>query len=260
MLKVTHNAGFFSCCSIRLWEICQFFNRHRTLPFIVDSSEQFKWYKSENKNDDITYEYFKDNGKGNIQFYKEISYFYEDQYKKYNTLDFTEVIPFIRHYFSPSNKILDIVNEIENKYNLKNQYENLVVIFYRGNDKNTETTICSYEEIANKANEVLKKNSNLKFILQSDETDFLTYMIEKFPESIVFKDEIRHMSRCMNTVDKVTFKETAFHYSKYYLAITLIMAKCNSIICTSGNCSIWILFFRENARNVYQYLNDSWVQ
>ena len=41
----------------------------------------------------------------------------------------------------------------------------------------------------------------------------------------------------------------------------IIMSKCNYVICGStGNCSIWITFFRENANNVIHYLKTGeWV-
>ena len=37
------------------------------------------------------------------------------------------------------------------------------------------------------------------------------------------------------------------------------MSKCKYIICGSGNCSIWIMFYRENANNVFQNLNGEWL-
>jgi len=54
-------------------------------------------------------------------------------------------------------------------------------------------------------------------------------------------------------------KDTNSIFSKYYLAITIIMAKCNYIVCSSGNCSIWTMFYRGNAENVFQNLNGEWV-
>ena len=48
VLKITHNAGFFSCCTIRLLEIINYFNLNKELPLIVDSSVQFEVYKNEN--------------------------------------------------------------------------------------------------------------------------------------------------------------------------------------------------------------------
>ena len=147
------------------------------------------------------------------------------------------------------------MNDIEKKYNL--DYENICVLFYRGNDKNSETKICSYDEYIQYANEVLEKNPNIKFLIQIDETEFIETMT-RFPNSFYFKDEIRHMNKCNKTVDKV-FKEQNNLYSKYYLGITILMSKCKYIICGSGNCSIWIMFYRGNCKNVYQYLKDRFI-
>jgi hypothetical protein len=61
-----------------------------------------------------------------------------------------------------------------------------------------------------------------------------------------------------STVDKV-FKLLNHDFSKYYLAITIIMSKCNYIICNSGNCSIWIMLYRGNSNNVDQFLIDKWI-
>ncbi len=52
MLKVSHNAGFFSCCSVRLREIINFYNNTHILP-IVDSYELFELYKLDVKDDKI---------------------------------------------------------------------------------------------------------------------------------------------------------------------------------------------------------------
>jgi hypothetical protein len=40
------------------------------------------------------------------------------------------------------------------------------------------------------------------------------------------------------------------------IAIVYIMSKCKYVVCTSGNISIWITYFRENSNNIYHYLND----
>ena len=48
MIKVLHNAGFFSCCSVRLHCIVSYYNKYGILP-VVDSSLQFEWYKNEQK-------------------------------------------------------------------------------------------------------------------------------------------------------------------------------------------------------------------
>jgi len=260
-VKSTHNAGFFSCCSMRLDEIIKFFNKYKLLPIKVDSSIQFEWYKNNNVCEDITFDYF--------EFYKNIKMYpiYEnnikyngefDQYTDYKNIDYKTICPFVQKYFTPSNEINQTIIFLENKYKITN-YENICVLFYRGNDKITETNLSPYSDFIEKANIIYNNNKNIKFLIQSDESEFIETIISNFPlNSFYIKDEIRHMKKENTSVD-IKFKKSNYIFSKYYLAITIIMSKCNYIVCGSGNCSIWIMLFRGNANNVYQFLTDKWV-
>lgn len=251
----THNAGFFSCCSLKLHNIIEFINLKSKIPDYVDSSSQFKWYKKDER--DITYDYFEhyDDIKDIIINYP-INYHYEYQFLQFSMLDFKNIVPVVKKYFSPSKQIENIIENIKQKYNLV--YDNICVLFYRGNDKNSETSICNYDEYLIYANLIMKKNPNILFLIQSDETEFINFISEKFPNnSFYFKDEIRHINKCNSTVD-ILMKDLNYDFSKYYLAITIIMSKCKYIICGSGNCSVWIMLYRENNNNVYQNLNGIW--
>jgi hypothetical protein len=259
MIKVTHNnAGFFSCCSVKLSTIAYFINLNKRLPDNVDSSEQFTWYKDKEKtNKDITYDYFEHyQNIRDVNIIHPIRYHHEHQYKNYANIDYKCITPLIKKYFSPSAEINNIINDIEKKYNL--EYENICVLFYRGNDKNRETKKCSYEEYLIYINKLLEKNPKLMFLVQSDETEFIEFITNKYPNnSFYFKDEIRHMKKCDDTVDK-KMSSQVFEFSKKYLAITVIMSKCKYIICGSGNCDIWIMLYRGNNKNVIQNLNGTW--
>jgi hypothetical protein len=256
-VKSIHNAGFFSCCSVKLTNIVDFINLNKKIPSYVDSSEQFIWYKPNNNKEDITYDYFEHyaNIEDNIDTQNVIDYHWDHQFLNYSTLDYTRIYPLIEKYFSPSNNINEIVNNIERKYNLI--YENICVLFYRGNDKIRETKLCEYDDYLKYANEIINKNANITFLIQSDETEFIDFIRDNLPDnSFYFKDEIRHMNKCNDTVD-ITMSSTNNDFSKKYLAITIIMSKCKYIICGSGNCSIWIMFYRRNSNNVIQYLNGT---
>ena len=109
------------------------------------------------------------------------------------------------------------------------------------------------------ANLIVNKNPNIKFLVQSDETEFIELMTKTYPNnSFYFKDEIRHINKCNSSVD-IVMRDKNDVFSKYYLAITIIMSKCEYIICGSGNCSIWIMLYRGNSKNVYQNLNKRWL-
>lgn len=249
--------GFFADCTMRLDAITNYFNKNKKLPLNVISIYQWNWYKK-NKNDDVTFDYFKNyNNNINISFNSIIHFNVISQYSNYSKFNFSLIIPFINKYFSPSTNIKNIKKTIENKYNIN--YDNICVLFYRGNDKNRETKICGYNEYITKANEIHKKNPNIKFLIQSDETEFIEEMLNKYPNnSFYFKDEIRHIKKCDDTVD-IVMKDMNEEFSKKFLAITLIMSKCKYIVCGSGNCSQWIIFYRGNVVNVYQQLKNTWI-
>ena len=242
-LKVAHEGGFFSCCSLRLYYLILFFNKYKQLPKLFDTTGFYTWYKQNNSTDDITFNYFK--------HYNENDYHECYQYKNYKELDLKRLSLFIKKYFIPTDDIRTIQKTIETKYNI--DFENTCVLFYRGNDKATEFKPPPFDAYLVQVKEILKKNPNIKFIVQSDETNFLNYMkTQPFSDRItIFYDEIRHMYKKNNTVDKVN-QEQNYGYSLKYLAITLIMSKCKYVVCNTGNCSIWIVFFRNNTDNIIQ--------
>lgn len=246
----SHNHGFFSCCSVILHNIVDYINTNKKLP-LSDSSNSFSWYKKEKR--DITYDYFENPNINNDEI-NPIDYKESYQFTNYSNLDWN-VTSIVNKYFTPSIQIKEIINSMEAKYII--DCNNICVLFYRGNDKITETKLCEYNDYLIYANDILKINPNVIFLIQSDETEFIEFMTIRFPNSFYFKDEARHMKKCNSTVDHVMY-QTNDVFSKHYLTITIIMSKCKYIVCGSGNCSIWIMLYRGNNNNVCQYLDGTW--
>lgn len=253
-LIINHCAGFFSCCSVKLYNIVNYINSKSKLPHIVDSTNSFQWYKNNPNDKDISYEYFEHyNNINNSIDFRFINYDHEHQFTNYANLDYN-VLPIVEKYFTPSLKIKEIINMMEIKYKL--DYDNICVLFYRGNDKITETKLSDYNDYLIYAKSIMLENPNIIFLIQTDETEFIQFIMKHLPNSFYFKDEIRHMPKCKNTVDKIMGQNNLF--SKYYLAITIIMSKCKYIVMGSGNCSIWIILYRGHNKNICQYLNGVW--
>lgn len=38
------------------------------------------------------------------------------------------------------------------------------------------------------------------------------------------------------------------------------MSRCKYVICGSGNCDMWIMFYRGNSENVIQNLKEQWFK
>ena len=272
VLKCKHNSGFYSCCMYKLYEIINYFNKHKSPPEKIDVKEQFRWYKPGDLSENITYDYFeRPNKEIKINYDLEIDFDHEYQWINFKLLDYSFLNPFIKKYYTPSNSVFEIVKEMELKYKL--DYENLVVLFYRGNDKRKETKmdnqIPNYQEHIKKAKEILVKNPNVKFIIQSDESQYIETLKKHFKNHIIFHDEIRHMNNNRKgTVDKIAGNggdwdsnvgKCNYDHAFKFMAIMIIMAKCKHLVLNIGNCSLWILFFRlGNIDNVHLYVNNSW--
>lgn len=257
-VTTNHNAGFFSCCTIKLCDITTYIDRYKKLPELVDSSNQFALYKdiSEKRGKDITYDYFEhyNNIDLSFKYSKALKLHHSIQFANYQSINYESLKPIIKKYFSLSRQVKEELSLLEKDIDL----QKICVLLYRGNDKATETKLCRYEEFLLYANKILEKDGNVKFLLQSDESEFFGFFESHFPDnSFSFKDKIRHMPKRSSSVDLEL--RNNYIYSKYYLAITYLMAKCKYIICQSGNTSLWVALYRGSSDGIFQFNNDSWI-
>ena len=252
--------GYFSSCSVKLHMIIQYIVRNKEIPEEIDSSKLFSLYKPLKSTEDVTFEYFErpENIDLTIDSTVPIDYDQDFQFSNYNTIDFEHICPVVKKYFTPSLQIKNIIQNMEEKYNI--DYENTCVLFFRGNDKVKETDICEPVNYIEVANQILRMNPNTKFLIQSDTTEFIDLMLETYPNnSFYFKDETRSINFAPTTSVDYLDKKNNFMYSKYFLAITNIMAKCKYVICGSGNCSLWIMFYRGHCKNTIQQLKNEFI-
>ena len=57
---------------------------------------------------------------------------------------------------------------------------------------------------------------NIKFILQTDETNFLNYCKNKMKDYIVFNDEIRHTAKANTLVEKNLIKKIIIFFIAFF--------------------------------------------
>lgn len=259
ILRTIHNAGFFSCCSIRLLDVMVYFNQNSGLPDILDSTEQFGLYKAYSQQNLIPL-YFMEKDDVAIPYSRRVEMTYakeEPQFSDYKQICFTDTIPFIEKYFTPSYTVGDFAYMLGEKYKL--DYENTCAVFYRGNDKNRETTIASYKVFIDKAREIKQQNPAVKFLVQPDETEFLIEFCKVFPEDTIWFTETPHMPKkdsCM--FFELPQADRADYGAKYFSAV-LVLSRCKHMIIHSGNGAFWSVLYRGNTDNVHQFLNNKWL-
>jgi hypothetical protein len=250
-LIVTHNAGLFSCCSVKLSEIINFFNTYKQLPSNIINDFLFDAYKPHsayNINNDL----YENASKIVIEYKNNIDFHHDHQFIPYNTLDFNQLIPFIEKYFTASKKVKDYTNKLELRYSI--DYLNTAAVYYRGNDKCQETGIASYDVFFDKCKKIYEENNDIRFLVQTDELEFKDEFCKRFSNSF-FINEIPMISKNKNMViHKLVLPDHRPEFAIRILSMTQVIAKCKHLITHTGNCGLWAVLYRGNSNNVHQFL------
>jgi len=259
-LSVSHNSGFFSCSSVALRQLIEYFNFNMSLPEHFDRSHQYLNYKTEDSID-LSKIYFCGENDSNISYNRNVSFTNEDredQFSNYKNINFEDIIPFIRRYFWPSQIIQDRIDFFVKKYDI--DLQNTCAVFYRGNDKSTETKIAPYEHFISKTKKVLEGNPNLKLFLQTDEIEFMEEFMSHFSNRATYLQEVDMMGKNGNGCVFYNIpKERRYQNGIDYLSAVVMVSRCSHVITHSGNGGMWSVLYRGNAERVYQVLYDEWI-
>lgn len=254
-LVVAHDAGFFSCCTIRLRKIIQYYHHFGRLPH-VDSSMQWSKYKDRER--DVTHEYFMPGrpfklSNTDIHFTTDTR---EDQFSDYRYINYSGLASLILAYFCPSHQV------IKKHYSLTDAYainpSNTIAVMYRGNDKRLETLLPPHVSIIEQVDKVVKNNPDCTIIVQTDEIEFFEQFKKAYPNSIHFKEAVmvhQNQEAVQNYIDR----SKSISHAVNFLSILLILSKCKHVITNSGNVAMWLCLYRGNADNVHQYLDNEWL-
>tara|TARA_Y100001963_G_scaffold56242_1_gene78701 strand:- start:41679 stop:42617 length:939 start_codon:yes stop_codon:yes gene_type:complete len=265
-LRIWQGSGFFSCCTLRLEKIIQFLATHQTLPSAIDCTKQFRLYKPVGYQDPKTHfqydpipDFFQDHS--SITLDCAIEDLREGVGRKgecipaqsdfYNSLNYKFLSPLINKYFTPSPEVLSLKKELIGKYRVDPGHT--CVLLYRGLDKRREMNLASYEDMIHHALKIKEKNPTIRFLIQSDETEFIEYASRQLSNSFYFKDEIFHLPKSPNQVAHRNPRDSNY-IGKSFLAMTHLFSECKyALLNHSGNCCLWIALYRGSAIGLSQY-------
>lgn len=272
ILRSSHNCGFFSNCSVLLHHITQYYEANQRLPHKIDSSRGWELYRlSPDPLHDTRLDFFKEATPSSLDLIPSFAlYGWNFHHSVYSSLTYSSWIPFIKKYFSPTEEILDRVISLENTDKL--DYENTCGLYYRGTSGSIERPSPTADAYVNEAKKIHSLNPDIKFIIQSDEEDFVVKMKESFPDNFIYFDENIGRTTRAPTSTKVTHDGSNAYYeggdkplyiaeagtqalhdfTKTLLAIVLVLSKCRYLICNSSNVSAWTVLYRGHSTNVIQ--------
>jgi hypothetical protein len=239
---VNHTAGCFSCYTIRLEAILNYYSDFQKPPLYIDCSKQFQQYKKI-LSDDISSNFFIQNNELNLAWNSSLKYLNtssgDEQFLNYENINYENISPFIEKYFTPSNVVKKKIQHIEQSLSIN--YSNICGIRYRGSDKSIETIQPEIIEVLNKALLLKNKFPKIQFLLLSDEIKFINKARILFGENcLVIQDDYHcKLSEVMN-----------------FTASVIVMSKCKYLISTSGNAELWMRLFRGNNLGCLQWLRQ----
>lgn len=267
---IRHSDGFFSCCSVKLTKLIYFIFKRQLTPLTVNGYEQFKLYKYDQRKD-VTFDFFKHYSLyselgDNIPFVIPIKNENDknmylnpmDIWKiKYAHFNFKLLNPVIEKYFTPSDKILENVLFIVDKYKI--DYDKCIGVYYRGTDKFKEAKVPSFDTYYNKINEILSSKKHTQILIQTDSEPFLNFLKSKKIQNMIIIKENK-TSKSKQGIHKTKSGKDNYKDMVNLFSTFLIISRCKNIIYNSSNCSLWISLYRKNVNNTSQFTHTGkWV-
>ena len=245
--------GFFSNCSVRLHQIVRYFNKHKRLPDAVCSRGQFHFYKDDPDTDVAKILFVEDEMK--IPRRHRIDFIHVKQFSNYKLLTFDDINPLVKKYFTISDRVARREAELTAQYQI--DFANTIAVIYRGNDKITETALPPYEAFFARAQQLAHENPSARFLVQTDELEFLQQFRTRFPSTINFETLPPIPKDSGKAIVPAEHERLAFAVE--FLAAVHGLSRCRLLLLGSGNVDLWAVLFRGHADGVHQYLNGRFV-
>jgi len=244
-LRLEHDHGFFSNCSIALLGIAR-----AGIPIKrIDASESFSLYTAPN-NDSRWETFFKVPAPSaesiDTSFFSSHLWHHED----YRRIDFHTASLILGKYFRPADEVLEKVGLLMKKYDVVPA--NTFAINYRGTDKRAVVRTPSFATWKRRTDSILESlPGNNRILIQTDQLQFLDFFKRRYGNRIFYFDELP-LSRGdvgLHKTKKYLRKESM---GQTFLAAVLIISKCETVLTHTGNIGFWTALFRGNTSNFTQ--------
>lgn len=254
-LSISHPSGLFSCFSVRLAKIIQYFNGFGEVPEAIDSKGLFFRYKKD-PDSDITYDLVSSPDPdisipSQWQGHFEPGYTYFD----FRRLPHAELAPFISKYFSPSEKVLEHLNVLLKNYEIRFDEKTYCGVYFRGTNKKRDISVPAYEIFIRKMSQIFERSKDITFIALSDESSFIEAIKSSGLPFITFAEDSHS-----KTGEAVHFElkgNLAYEHGIHHASLIYLLSKCQHLITTHCNGGLWANLYRGRANNIHTRSRDN---
>jgi hypothetical protein len=235
-----HQSGFYSCINQVRNSVYTLLNEE-IIPENISFQSTLNWYRN---NEDLYPILYKLNleKKEELKKYKFNLLKWDPTYELFNNLDLKQIKLIEEVYFSPSDTVLNCIENLEKKYNIN--YNNTLAVLHRGTDKYKEAKLQTVDWWMEQC-DLIVSNAD-KILFQSDELQFKNKFLEKYKENIFTFEEMIFEN------EYITPKTNKIEWSVNFESIMRIISKCYKIFTHAGNGGIIPILYKGNIKNVYQ--------
>jgi len=250
-LRIKHNSGLFSNCSISVYGIVSYFNQYKRLPKEVDFTSSFMHFKSSEESEEVYASYFKTQAQVDIPFIEKV-HFPAFSLFDYKSVAYEQIAPFVDRYFSPSDAILAKVDALIERYDIVP--EKTIAVCYRGTDKHLDTGLASFDEFVTETQSVIEKYPDYRVLIQTDQAQFWETVVPIF--SNTFRFEETPFTSTDKVMHEIIKKEDKKEWTQWFIAAVIVISKCAYIVNHTGNVARWICLYRKGSHNMSQYFKN----
>jgi hypothetical protein len=273
-LIITHQAGFFSNCSVTLRAILGHHSRvhdqinnskksrlktffsnlvklNNATKLNVFWNTQEKYRNPEQSEKNLFYEFFDPETRSIFLPNCKISYHFENC-QGYKKIDFKSISPYIKTYFSPSKYVKTKMNQFIEEYSIIP--DKTIALCYRGTDKFVELAPINIERYIEITKKLITENPDFKVLIQTDSLSARKKCIEEFKEKAFFIRELT-ATDSLKAIQNILPEErdlSNFDLGSNILASVNIMSRCKYVVTHTGNVGLWIFLYRGNPNNTIQ--------
>ena len=244
VLRVTHNAGFFSTCSVTLLEIA----RSRRPVTRISAAQTFLPYK-ESIDEDIWLKLFSKAPIHLPQFYGKWSRRLL-HHSRYCSLPVNTISSLIESHFAPSERVQERMHNFENQYKI--DYETTLAVNYRGTDKSREVRPTAIKVWVKEVDKALRRMPpQSRILMQSDDENAFQELMKVFGDRSIVLEELPRSSSGL-PVHEILKPGYRLDFAQNLLAMTQIISRCHTVVTHTGNVALWTYLFRGNCKRFVQ--------
>lgn len=247
-LRITHDAGFFSICSIALYEIAKASSEIRS----IDASLTFRAYK-ESPTQNLWPDIFVAPGpvgqSQSLQISRSRVAHRLPHHSLYRFIDFTATNALVRTFFAPSQRITARMERLTLTYSL--DASKLIAVWCRRTDKATEVrqnTLTKYLKVTRK---LARKYPTHQILLQTDDSHVQELFANEFGQRVTWFAELPTTASA-TVMHKLVAVAEREDFAANLVAATILLSRAAHVVTYTGNVGYWIALYRGHTKGLIQ--------